>query len=173
MRWLAFAILAYLAVAVQIGLGGGGVNVVLLAAAFVALNAPREQGLLGCVLLGLLQDLVTQHPVGLYALSYGLGGLMVVAAAQVVYREHPLTHFAMAMLMGLLTAAVLVLHGWIHPPGPPVMVDGQTVLGAIRLSAWELVLGAFYTALAAPVMIWPMQRLRRVFGFEAVRRRMA
>src|SRR5438874_13497519 len=97
MRWFAYCILAYVAIALQIGLApyvryrDAAPNLVLLAAVFVALNAPRDAALLGCFCLGVLQDLVTQQQPGLFALSYGLTGMLVFAAHQAVYREDPLT----------------------------------------------------------------------------------
>jgi hypothetical protein len=106
MRWLAYVILAYVAVALQIGLGpflrykGAQPNLVLLAAVFIALNAPRDAALLGCFCLGLLQDLLTQQPPGLFALSYGLTAMVAVSVHQVIYREHPLTHFSVALFGG-------------------------------------------------------------------------
>ena len=51
---------------------------------------------------GVMQDLLTQTPLGLYALSYGLVGMFVVSTQEVVYREHPLTHFSLALVGGLL-----------------------------------------------------------------------
>src|SRR5256885_17206422 len=104
MRWLAYFILAYLAIAVQIGLGPfmryheAQPNFVLLAGIFIALNAPRDAALLGCFCMGLIQDLVTQQPPGLFALSYGLTALVVVGSHHVVNREHPLTHFGMTLI---------------------------------------------------------------------------
>ena len=83
MRWLSYFILGYLAVALQIGLApylayrGAVPNFVLLAAIFIAVNAPREAALLGCFMLGAMQDLVTQQPPGLFAFSYGLVSLLV------------------------------------------------------------------------------------------------
>src|ERR671913_1284868 len=119
MRWFAYFILAYFAIALQIGLApyvrynNAAPNLVLLAAVFIALNAPRDAALLGCFCLGVLQDLVTQQPPGLFALSYGVVAMFVVSTHHDVYREHPLTHFSMALIGGLVTAGVLLLHGWI------------------------------------------------------------
>src|SRR5262245_64336004 len=101
----------------QIGLGayvrieGAAPNLVLLAAAFIALNAPKEPALLGCFLLGLMQDLLTQQTLGIYALSYGLVAMFVISTQQLVYREHPLTHISIAFSASILTATVIVLHG--------------------------------------------------------------
>src|SRR5918993_4437180 len=144
MRWFAYFILAYFAIALQIGLApyvrynDAAPNLVLLAAVFIALNAPRDAALLGCFCLGVLQDLVTQQQPGLFALSYGIVAMFVVSTHHVVYREHPLTHFSMALIGGLVTAGVLLLHGWIYPPGP-------------RVSTPDLTLPAVYFRVATPV----------------------
>ena len=178
MRWLAYVILAYVAIALQIGLGpylrykGAQPNLVLLAAVFIALNAPRDAALLGCFCLGVLQDLVTQQTPGLFALSYGLTAMLAVSVHQVVYREHPLTHFLVALIGGLLTAAVLLVHGWVHPAGPrSVASDGATTLPAIRLSAGVEFTRVLYTAVLAPVVIGLLQRSKRVFAFQPQRRK--
>jgi len=178
MRWLAYFILAYVAVAVQIGLGpflrykGAQPNLVLLAALFVALNAPRDAALLGCFCLGVLQDLLTQQPPGLFALSYGLTAMLAVGVHQAVYREHPLTHFSLALIGGLITAAVLLIHGWVHPAAPKAVTpDGATTLPAIRLSAGVEFIRVVYTALLAPVVLGLLQKSKRVFAFQPQRRK--
>ena len=178
MRWFAYFILAYVAIAVQIGLGpylryrGAAPNLVLLAAVFIALNAPRDAALLGCFCMGLLQDLVSQQAPGLFALSYGLTAMLAVAAHQVVYREHPLSHFTLALVGGLITAAVLLLHAWIHPAAPKAIApDGVTGLAAIRLSPGVEFTRVAYTAALAPVVIGLLQRSRRLFAFQPQRRK--
>src|SRR5215218_7478444 len=103
MRGLGFTILAYVALALQIGLGpfiewqGARPNLVLLAAVFIGMNAKREPALLACFLLGLVQDLLTGQTLGVYAFSYGLAALLITGSAQVVYRDHPLAHVTMAL----------------------------------------------------------------------------
>src|SRR5947209_11686266 len=120
MRWPMFFILAYIAVGLQVGLSphvayhGAAPNLVLLAVVFLAMNASRDAALLACFILGVLQDLLTQQQPGLFALSYGLIALFIVGAQQAVYREHPLTHFSLALAGGLITASILLLHGWIY-----------------------------------------------------------
>lgn len=177
MRWIAYFILAYVAVALQIGLApflrykGAAPNLVLVAAVFVALNAPRDAALLGCFCLGVMQDLVTQQPPGLHALSYGLTAMLVFGANQVVYREHPLTHFTMILVGGLITAAVLLLHGWVYPPSPKMTMPGGPTLPAIRLSAATELIRAAYTAVLGVALMWLLQRGRKAFAFQPQRRK--
>lgn len=177
MRWIAYFILAYVAIALQIGLApyvrynNAAPNLVLLAAVFIALNAPRDAALLGCFCLGVLQDLVTQQQPGLFALSYGLMGMIVFGAHQVVYKEHALTHFSLALVGGLVTTVVLLAHGWIHPPSPPTAIAGGPALPAIRLSPATEFTRVAYTAVLAPVVLALLNRAKKVFSFQPQRRK--
>ena len=177
MRWLPFFILAYVVLGLQVGLGdfvswrGAQPNLVLIVAVFVAVNAPRDAGLLAAFLLGLFQDLVSAQPPGLYALSYGLAALVVVGSRQLAYSGHPLTHFALALGGGLVTAVVVYVHGLIRPPGAPLITDAGDVLPAIRPGLGMLLLGALYTAALAPLVLWLLGKLKPLFGFRAARSR--
>ena len=176
MRWLSWFILAYLAVALQIGLGpyiryqGAAPNFVMLAAVFIAMNAPREPALLGCFCMGFMQDLIGQHPLGLYALCYGLLGMFVVGAQNVVYRDHPLTHFAITFTGAVMVAIVVLLHGWLRPPGPAVQ-EADALLAPVRVSVGTEFTRVLYTSLLAPVVLGILGRVRRFFAFEASRRK--
>jgi rod shape-determining protein MreD len=176
MRWPTCFILAYVAVALQIALApylkyhGAAPNLVLLAVVYIAINAPRDAALLGCFCLGLMQDLVTQQPPGLYAFAYGLVALFVVATQQVVYKGHPLTHFTLALVGGLMTAAVLLAHSMVRPASPRIKV-GDLILPAHRLSPTLLLEGALYTALLAPVALGLLGRVKGLFAFQSVRRK--
>ena len=177
MRWLPYLILAYVTLGVQIGLGtyvswhGASPNLVLIVALFLALNAPRGAALLGCFSLGLLQDLLSTTPPGLYALSYGLVALVVVSASHVIGREHSLTHLGLGLFGGLVTAAVLSLHLILRPPGGRVTDASGAALPAIRGPMLPLFIAAGYTALLAPAMLWILQRLKRPFAFQGAYRR--
>lgn len=176
MRWLPYFILAYLALAIQVGIGpfitwrGAAPNLVLLAGVFIAMNAPKEPALLGCFCMGLLQDLLTGHQLGAHAFAYGLVALFVVNAQQAVYRNHPLSHLSLALVAGLITAFVVLISGWIHPPGP-AMRDGDVVIPAVRVSVGTELMRALYTALIAPFVLWGLGRVRRVFAFQGAHRK--
>src|SRR5689334_57221 len=124
MRSVTYLILAYLALGAQVGLspfiklGGAPPNLVLLAALFIALNAPKEPALLGCFLLGLMQDLLTQQTLGIFALSYGIVAMFVMGSQQLLYREHPLTHIIITFMAGITCAVIMLLHDLFRvPPG--------------------------------------------------------
>ena len=165
MAWPAYFILAYLAIGLQIGLGGhlrawgAQPNFVRMCAAVIAINAPREPALLGCFALGLLQDLVAANTLGLYGLSYGLFALIAAGTGQSVYRGHPLTHFALTLLGGTIAALVVWVHGWIRLPADE------------RVGLLVMLWSAVYSALLAPVVLGLLHRARRAFAFQPPRRR--
>src|SRR4051812_11799899 len=186
MRWFPYFILAYLALGLQVGLGdyisyaGATPNLALLAVIFIAINAPRDAGVLACLLLGGMHDLLTHQTPGLFAFGYGVVALVVVGSSQVVYREPPLTHFSMALVGGIVVAAIVLLHGWIHPPGPMETrwVGGagptpatQVTLAAVRPSPGIEFARAGYTAVLAPIVLGILQRLKGAFAFQQPKRK--
>jgi rod shape-determining protein MreD len=164
MRWISFAILAYFTIAFQMALSGfvnwgeAAPNLVLPVVVFVAVNARREQALLGALALGAMQDLFSQHPPGLFAFAYGLAGLFVVAAQAAVYRDHPLTHFFLTLASGCLIGAIVLFNEWSYP----ILHH----LPAARPAVGPVLAGALYSALLAPLLLWPLVRIKRVFGFR-------
>lgn len=162
MRWLPYFILSYLAIGLQIGLApyiayhGAAPNLVLLVAVFIAIHAPRESALLACFALGFVQDLLSVQQPGLFALSYGLVGLFVTSTHQMVYKGHPLTHFSLVLVAGLMTASVLLVQGWIRQPAPRITTELIRVL---------------YTAGLAPIVFAGLHRTGGLFGLHPGRRR--
>ena len=163
MRTLAYLILSYIALGLQVGLtpfirvGNAPPNFVLLAALFIALNAPKDAALLGCFALGLMQDLLTQQTLGLFALSYGLMAMLVLGAQQFLYRDHPLTHISVAILGTMICAIVMLLHGLFHPAG--------------RVELSRLLYSGLYTTALSPIILGILQSIRKMFGFHPRRAR--
>ncbi len=160
MRWIPVLVLAYVAIGIQTGVGGEvrvhgfGPNLGLLVVVFVSLFGPREPALLACLLIGAMQDLATQQAPGLFALSYGIVGWLIVGMQNVVYREHPLTHTTLVLLGGIVCAGVIWIHGRLAGP---------------RVSVLLLLGTAVYTAVLAVPAIWALQRSRRAFGMRVQR----
>jgi rod shape-determining protein MreD len=161
MRWFSYFILAYVALGVQIGageflrVGGAKPDLVLLAVIYIASNAPREAALGGALGMGLMVDLVGLGPLGLYAFAYGVVAIFIVSMQEVVYREHPLAYFIVALLASLLVSTVGLVHGWIHPPLLTLDAQFKTAL---------------YTALLAPIVLGILQRMKKGFAFKSRRR---
>ena len=119
-------------------------NLGLLAAVFVALNAPRDTALPACFLVGLLQDCFSvPHPVGVFAFAYGLVGYFVANIQDTVYREHPLTHLTLTLIGGFITWLIVAVnawvYGWLHRGDA---YAGQPLLPLLGI--------ALYTALLSP-----------------------
>jgi len=165
MRWPAYFILVYLIISLQMGLSGfinwgsAAPNLVLPVAVFVAINARREEALVGTLLLGLIQDLFTQHPMGLYGFAYGMVGLFVLGTQPVVYRDHPLTHFFVTFAAALLTNGAVWFNEWAYP----ILHSGAE---SVRPSLGAAVAGALYTAAVAPVILGVLARLKKLFAFK-------
>jgi rod shape-determining protein MreD len=161
MRFLSWFILAYVALGMQMGMGefvrvrGGTPNVALLAVIFIALWAERDAALLACFCIGVMQDLTTLAPLGLYALSYSLVGLLVTGGHDVVDREHPATHVGLAFVGGVIVGIVLIAHGLWRGPRVP--------LGPLFASV-------LYSSILAPILLFVLQRMRRIFAFGSRRR---
>ena len=176
MRWFAFLALAYVAMGLQLGLGpfiayhGASPNLVLLAAVFVAVNAPRRTALMACFLLGFIQDLGTLQTLGLFAFCYGLVAVIISNMQQVVYKDHPLTHFSLTLGAGLITAVVIIAQGWLHPP-PPQTIQMKLVDKPYHISATLELTRVLYTAILAPFVLGFLKRAKPMFGFSGGRRK--
>ena len=170
MRWLSFFILAYLVLGVQLGIGafvqvyGAGPNLPLLAVVFVALNAPAATAALAGVAMGLMQDVATAGPLGLFAFGYGLAAAAIARAAEFVRRGHPLTQTAMTLGSGLGVGMLLLVHERVRP------TDGSATPGVVvgslaRVSAGTVGVSTLYTTLLAPIGVGLLQRFQKAFAF--------
>jgi cell shape-determining protein MreD len=108
-----------------------------------------------------MQDLFTLQPLGTWALCYSLVALSVLSVQEIVYRDHPLTHFTLALVGGILCAVVLTAQGWIYP-----LLHGGAHRG---LGVLQHLSSALYTAILAPVVLAVLQRMRGAFGFRKQR----
>ncbi len=158
MRWINFVILAYVMLGLQIGLsefigtGSSGVNFVLIAATFIAINAQRDPALIACFTLGLLHDLIGVGPIGTYALAYSCVALLVAGSERSLSVEHPFTHFVITLSGGIVVAILASIVNWWH--------DIPAMFGSRLLTA-------FYSALAAVPVLWGLNKMRRSFRFRS------
>ena len=170
MKWFPFFILAYVALGIQFGLSGYAMvwqarpNFVLVAVIFVAMNATRNSALIGCLLLGLMQDAITQQaPPGLAAFSYGAIAILIINTREVVDRDHFLTHISLAILGGLIYAVIAALHGWLY------YGYIRANLKPMRPAGGPLFVGALYSGILAPLVMMLLRRTKRTFGFRPAR----
>ena len=154
MRILPHILLAYLAIGLQRGLdawlgirfGSGVAKVELpwIAAAFIAATLPPGTAPLAAMAVGLAYDLSGDGPIGLHAAAFGLGGL-VVAKLRATRADKFIA--AAAAGAGVMAIVPWVL-GWFRD-------GGQTFVGFVGT--------AFFTALVALPLVWPLWKFRGQF----------
>ncbi|MEM8876004.1 MAG: hypothetical protein AAGD32_17295 [Planctomycetota bacterium] len=160
MRPFAFAILAYLTLGLQLGLGdivgwgGWGPNLVLVVAAWIAVRAQAEFALLGPLLLGLGHDLITPMPFGLLAFTYGAAGLLTLRMRKSLIPNAPVVQALVALLFGVLLTVLSPMFHWIRtyePTGP----------------GWPtLLLSAVLSTIAAPLVMPLLETLTEPLGMR-------
>lgn len=156
MRWLPFAILVVLAVALQttvaprLALVGAVPDWILVLVVFYALNAPTWHALPCGWAAGLLADLMSVERFGLLSLTYGCVAAGVGAVREWVFVRHPLTQFAVTLGAALaIRVAWAVYCAALGQPGEPV---GRLM--------WTCV----YTALWAPLIHGGLLRISALLG---------
>ncbi|MCE9592319.1 MAG: hypothetical protein K8S99_17570 [Planctomycetes bacterium] len=189
MRWLVFAVFAYLALALNDGaaallyvptrLGPITPDFVLMLAAFIALWASPSVAMWACLVLGLLVDLmkpvsavrgndvVTFAVLGPATLGYLFAGYVMVRLRAVLNRASPLAvsvmSFAAGIFVHLTIVAMLALRN------APWFLNQH-------LAGWDdadqlifRFLSMLYTAAAAIPVGWVLTRLQPFWGFESPR----
>ena len=181
MRWPIFAIAAYLAVVLQVGLAPHVAvrdiqpEFMLLLAVFIALSAPIRTAVIGCGILGLLLDLIASpYPlvqtdprspaaatlIGPYTLGYMAGAYLVVQLRPMLFRQHPLTVAAMVLVAGaeihLVVLGLLWVRHW-YEPMQGFIASHQLIPRA---------LGLLYSAAIGLAFAYPLSWAAPLFGFQ-------
>ncbi|MCG3178360.1 MAG: hypothetical protein BIFFINMI_00687 [Phycisphaerae bacterium] len=164
MRLLPFVILAVVTLVLQLALAPA-ISLTsasfmpqfpLILAMFVALYARADVALIACWSLGLLLDLSSRGPMGGFAFAFGLVGLGIVNIRASIFRDHPLSHFFLAMVFGVVANEIVCLRE----------AFGSQLGGFTWHHLFVIPAGnAVYTALLAPYLMLLLVRLRRVMDF--------
>ena len=164
MRVLSYILLAYVALALNIGLvpwlklGETRIefDFVLIVVTFIALFAPAPGAWLGCLIIGFVQDLLSPMPLGFHTLAYGTVGLLGYSLAQSLYRTHPLTQTLTAASGVMVLLFCYLIAGRLHSPA----FAGYS----------SFLLGSLFTVVLTPVLLWPIQTRRKWFLMAKTRR---
>lgn len=156
MRWFAFLILAYIAIGLQLGLSGlvgPSINFVMIAAVFIAINATQRSAIFACLAIGLVHDIVSNGPIGLFATAYGLAAVMLAVDDRPMASDHPATHFIATLLGGIALAIIQ----WL-----------VSKIGRFNMIAplGQGCMFAFYTAVVAVPLMGVLTRIRKAFRFR-------
>lgn len=162
MRPLPFAILAVLALVLQISLAPAIEapprtlpQLPLILAVYVALFAKADAALIACWSLGLLMDLASIGPMGGCAVAYGLAGAGIVYIRSSVFRDHPLSHVFLTLVFCFLANEIIALRVAIN--------HGVGFHRSLLL--FDPLASAIYTALLAPCLMPLLNTTRRVMQF--------
>ena len=122
----------------------------------VALYARPQDAVVGAWFLGLAADLMTLERLGFMALTYALVALLVVAVRPFLFRYRAATQLLLTVAAALLVQTAWGVYRLCVYPDPAWTAGG----------AWiEIVLGALYTGLWAPLIGKPLLRCARLLGF--------
>ena len=166
MRWLPFAILALgcvtlqTTVAPELRVGGISPDWILVAVVFFAMHGRGVDSIQAAWVLGLLADFQSAERFGLLSLTYALAAGSVCLARDMLFRYHPLAHFFVTFMAGL------IVHGLLW--GYYLLVVGMGG-GSVSGAFWGVVLTAAYSALWAPPFHALLLRFAPSFGFSAGR----
>ncbi|MGD9693176.1 MAG: hypothetical protein AB7G17_10335 [Phycisphaerales bacterium] len=185
MRWLAFAIVAWALLglevgfkdALQVGAGPVAPSFVMALVVFVALHAPALTAAAAGLVIGLALDLTHAHQfmgapqtvviVGPYAIGCMCGAYAVVAMRSIVMRHNPLT-FAFLTVMGAMIMHVVV----------SALMEARSIYDVITFDAGPELMArvwiSLYTGVVAVPLGWLLQKSEPVFRFApmgSVRRR--
>lgn len=163
MRWLPFAILAYLLVSLQFALGGilrfgeYTPNLVLLFLIFIGLHAPLDAALIAGFTLGLMHDVISSHGIGAYALGYTLIAGLTFQLRGIMYADHVATHFTITIILGVLLAGYLIFRHWVR---------GFYFADEASIQFWPQFVAVLLAAVIAVPGIYGLRRIRRLFAFS-------
>lgn len=131
-------------------LGGGRAEALLALACFAALFArDSRQGLAASWVVGLIKDVGSTGPLGLYAFLFLGAGWVILQVRQILYREHALTQLAVAFVAACWVNVAAALVVSLTSGGIPFCV----ILGKTLLSA-------MLTALLTPAVLFFFHRFK-------------
>ena len=179
MRWLIFAIWAYLLLALQVSLaemvaiptafGLVEPRFMLSLAVFVGLSASPSVVYAALFMIGLALDVTRDWPlpdgtavtlIGPYTLGYLAGAYTILELRGMMFRYHPMTIGSMIVASGiavmLIVVALCSARGWYEAWANWNATD-ELVRRAI---------GLLYSGAIGMVLTWPMVKMAPLFGFS-------
>ncbi len=154
MRFIPTILLAYVVLGLQSGLStfieinGVAPNLALPLVIFIALYAPRDVALVGVFIIGLMQDMLTQSPVGVYPLVYACVAFATRTTQPALQRGHWITHIIVACTGAIAQGAILYVVGLRMPPR----------------HSWQVLMNmAIYSAVLTPILLRLLIWSKRLF----------
>jgi rod shape-determining protein MreD len=148
MKWLKFAIFAYLALILQTSLlpvvfpnSFRPWALVILANVYL-LGKPESWTILLVWLIGVMGDLTSISPLGSQALAFGTYGLLIMAMRPILFTDSPIAHGITAVLGVILVSAIYAVVDFISNKAMPLPYSITEILGqavATGLAAWLII----------------------------------
>ncbi len=181
MRMLSFGFIAYIFIALEIGLrplfsiGGVEPSFVLIYMIFLASLAPASAAIWAGLILGLLIDLTHPYPgvdgtvitiAGPHALGFALGALLIIQVRTQVYKKHPLTIAFLTLIAGATTYSLAtfllfcrwLLGSWVQWYAPFAFSPTDELVQRF----WIILLSAI---IAIPLS-WMLAKMSPIFVFQ-------
>lgn len=166
MRWLVFAISAFVMLVFELGLAallnikGVTPSFLLILNVFIALSAPRKDAIWSALILGLLVDLIDSSKVGIEpgdfaligpaSLGYLTGVLVTLELRGLIFRDSPIVLAIMVVAAGTFVHLVIVA---------AITVRGLSWVPADAIPGWnvaEQLTRRFFTLLYSAVIAMPL-----------------
>ena len=166
MRWIAWVLLAALAVSLQTTLAGrveiGPIRPdwPFLLVVALALTAPVTEALYAAVIIGAFVDLSSVIPFGTFTFPYGLAAFLIVRVRELLFRNRLVTYTAVTLLAGSLVQLLIALFRPFQEGAG--QYDGSLFLEAVGIT--------LYTVAWSVPAHWLFLKSRRLFGFAPRRR---
>lgn len=166
MRWISFAIVAVICLtlhttlAQRLAIWGAWPDAILVMVVFFGMHAKRWDAVIAGWTLGIMGDLASMERFGLLSLTYALVALAVQSSRDWMFRYHPLTHFSVTFVAGLVTQCVF----WLYTALTTDSAVGQSWSGAAGPFGI-----AFYSGLCALPVHAVLLRMSHGLGLDAPR----
>ncbi len=167
MRWLSFAVLAWVAIVLQTTLvprlpfGNIRPDLLYIIAVHYSLHAVSPDAMIAAWLLGFTMDICGPGTIGVFAFSYGLTSLIIVRLRDSMFRDHPLTWTLVTLVSSWLVYLIVGVHFLLtHPTAQRGIADVLT----------HSILTAAITAFFAPYIQGFFGRIRTVLGLMPAHR---
>jgi len=169
MRWSGFAILAFVVLVLQVGVGrvlGLGPqrvmpDLLLLVAVILSMRGRAAGTLPACWGLGLIKDLTSQAPLGSYALAFGILAWAVTLIRDLFYGDNPLVLITITFLFGFLAEEIVLAIG---------VIKGDFRTDSFAVLGWAIIFSCLFTAGLAPYGQAIMMKFHRNLALSQQRR---
>ncbi|MBN2211407.1 MAG: rod shape-determining protein MreD [Sedimentisphaerales bacterium] len=169
MRWRNVFIMVLVLVVVQavlhrlVGMGPRRLlpDLLLMTAVVLVLRSMDNDALIVAWLLGFFKDLITEAPLGAYAIAFGLTALLLTWLRELLYRDNTLGMMLVTFLAAVVIEELVLIWS---------IYQDRISSGNWGSTTTAILLGAVVTAAVAPYGQWLLLKLRYWLGWTQRKR---